>query len=85
MVSSGASQYWRLKGVRVRFQADLFENLDIQQGMELHYSRLTKEERRAFWLARYESNVVAWYWAFRGVIDIRNTIAEEPMATYSRE
>jgi len=82
---AGASQYWRLKRVRVRFQADPFENLNVQQDMELHYSERTKEDRRAFWLARYEINVVAWYWAFRGVIDIHETIAEEPMATYSRE
>jgi hypothetical protein len=82
---AGASQSWRLKRVCVRFQVDPFENLDVQQGMELHYSERTKEDRRTFWLARYESNVVAWYWAFRGVVDIHETIAEEPMATYSRE
>ena len=53
--------------------------------MEPLYSRLTEFERRAFWLARYDENIVAWYWDCRDLIDIRATIAEEPMRTHSRE
>jgi len=83
--TAGVVQSWRLEHLRAHFQVDPFEGLDGTQAPELHYSELTKEDRRAFWLARYEENVVAWYWAFRGAINIRETIAEEPMATYSRE
>ena len=78
-------QISRLEDIRASFQVDPFEDLDVQQGLELHYSECTKDERRTFWLARFERNVIAWYWAFRGIIDVHDTISEEPMATYSRE
>jgi hypothetical protein len=82
---AGAVQISRLRSIRSRFQVDPFEDLDVQESSEVHYFERTQDERRALWLARYEMNVVAWYWAFRGVVDIQETIAEEPMATYSRE
>ena len=81
---AGLVQITRLESLRARFEVDPFENLDLQF-LEPLYSRLTEFERRAFWLARYDENIVAWYWDCRDLIDIRATIAEEPMRTHSRE
>jgi hypothetical protein len=81
---AGLVQITRLESLRARFEANPFENLDVLV-LEVPYSRLTRNGKRKFWLARYDENIVAWYWDYRDLIDIRATIAEEPMATYSRE
>lgn len=46
---------------------------------------MTREQRRHFWLNRYDENVVAWYWDSIGLIDIRQTIEDEPMRSYSQD
>jgi hypothetical protein len=63
---------------------DPFHRLDADY-MEVVYYKLSKTSKDAFWLARYDENVVAWHWAFPGVMDIRATLAGEPFKTFSRQ
>jgi hypothetical protein len=73
----------RLKAVRNKIDVDPF--VGLAPTVERVYFRLETEERRQFWLDRYDEHVVGWYWPYRGLIDIEATIAAEPMKTYSRE
>jgi hypothetical protein len=77
-------QVGRLKTVRAVVNRDPFHRLDADY-MEVVYYKLSKTSKEAFWLARYDENVVAWYWAFPGVMDIRATLAGEPFKTFSRQ
>ena len=45
---------------------------------------MKKLEEENFWLNRYDANVVAWYWVFIGILDIHDTLENEPFNTYSR-
>jgi hypothetical protein len=45
---------------------------------------MDKLEEEIFWLNRYDANVVAWYWVFIGILDIHDTLENEPFNTYSR-
>jgi hypothetical protein len=83
--AAGAAQAARLEIIRDRFAADPFEGLDADDGMELPYSKLHNDVKKEFWLSRCDENVVAWYWQFRGVMDIRETVAHEPFRTYSQD
>lgn len=75
----------RLLALRRTVAVDPFPNLNQNMSTEpLYYERST-EEKRQFWLNRYNKNVMAWYWEGCGVTDIRATFEEEPMKTYSRE
>lgn len=73
----------RLRAIRNKTDVDPF--IDLTPTAERVYSRLETEERRQFWLDRYDEHVVGWYWLYRGLIDIEATIASEPMKTYSKE
>jgi hypothetical protein len=74
----------RLMGIRTELAADPFDNPDASDKEPL-YSELTRNAKQNFWLGRYDENVVAWHWTLRGVVDIRETIKEEPMKTYCKE
>ena len=80
----GAVQVARLRTVRAVVNRDPFRCLDADN-IEVVYYKLSKASKDAFWLARYDGNVVAWYWAFRDVMNIRATLAEEPFKAYSRQ
>jgi hypothetical protein len=77
-------QVARLKTVRAMVNRDPFHCLDADY-TEVVYYKLSKTSKDAFWLARYDENVVAWHWAFPGVMDIRATLAGEPFKTFSRQ
>jgi hypothetical protein len=74
----------RLMGIRTELAADPFDNPDASDKEPL-YSELTRNAKQNFWLGRYDENVVAWHWTLRGVVEIRETIKEEPMKTYCKE
>jgi len=82
---AGLVQISRLQQLCQLIQKDPFdfEGLDVDIKEE-PYWRLVDEKKKQFWLDRYNENVVAWYWTFRGVIDIKATIAKEPMKSYSK-
>lgn len=84
IIGKAAVQAERLKSSRERFAVDPFVGLDAD-GLELSYFKFDDTSRKALWLSCYDENVVAWYWQFRGVMDIRTTIAQEPFTIYSKE
>jgi hypothetical protein len=55
----GAVQVARLKTVRAVVNRDPFHRLDADY-MEVVYYKLSKTSKDAFWLARYDENVVAY-------------------------
>jgi len=80
----GAVRVARLQAVRAVVNTEPFLRLDADN-LEIVYFKLNKTLKDTFWLARYDENVVTWYWAFRGVMDIRATISQEPFESYSRQ
>jgi hypothetical protein len=83
----GAIQVKRLRGIRDRAGSDPFVGLevDLEAGEveeEPVYWELEMEARKQFWLERYDENIVAWYWEFRGVIDICETVSSEPFRIF---
>jgi hypothetical protein len=83
--ATGAAQAARLKIIRDHFAVDPFEGLNADDAMKLSYLKLHNNAKKEFWLSRYDENVVAWYWQFRGVMDILETITHEPFRTYSQD
>jgi len=80
----GAVQVARLKAVRAVVNTDPFLRLDADY-LEIVYFKLNKTQKDTSWLAKYDESVVAWYWPFRGVMDIRATISREPLQSYSKQ
>jgi hypothetical protein len=64
---------------------DPFAAVAAKMDNEEHYYRLDPAQKSKFWLDRYDDLIVAWYWDFRGIMDIEATLASEPMKTYSKE
>jgi hypothetical protein len=69
----------RLLAIRGKIMTDPFTAVAEKMEMEKHYWLLNAAQKTRFWLDRYDDLVVAWYWSFRGIMDIQATLAHEPM------
>jgi hypothetical protein len=74
----------RLRAVRTKFAIDPFVRLNPNQ-VSLVYFRLDRDAKKQFWLNRFNKNVVAWFWEFCGIMDIRETIRDHLFSNYCRE
>jgi hypothetical protein len=74
----------RLRAVRTKFAVDPFVRLNPNQ-VSLVYFRLDRDAKKQFWLNRFNKNVVAWFWEFCGIMDIRETISDHLFSNYCRE
>ena len=75
----------RLQVIRAKVMVDPFAAVAEAMDKEEPYYRLDPTQKSKFWLGRYDDLVLAWYWDFRGIMDIQATLASEPMKTYSKE
>jgi hypothetical protein len=73
----------RLDAIIATFNTDPF--VDLDPAREKLYIDLKNDERRLFWLAHYDDEVVAWNWLYIGLIDLSSTFRTGPMKKYSRE
>ncbi|KAM0696492.1 hypothetical protein Q7P36_003740 [Cladosporium allicinum] len=87
----GAIQTKRLRDIRDSLALDPFVGLEFDVDADTddaeedpRYWELNMKDRKQFWLDRYDENVVAWYWEFRGIFDICASITSEPFRTFSR-
>jgi hypothetical protein len=69
----------RLLAIRRKVMADPFAAVAEEMEMEKHCWLLNAAQKTRFWLDRYDDLVVAWYWSFRGIMDIQAFLAHEPM------
>jgi hypothetical protein len=69
----------RLLAIRGKIMVDPFTAVAEKMEMGEHYWRPDAAQKTKFWLDRYDDLVVAWYWEYRGIMDIQATLAHKPM------
>jgi hypothetical protein len=74
----------RLKAVRNKFSVHPFLRLNPNMVEPLYFEQ-TRDAKRQFWLNRFNENAVAWFWDFCGVMNIRESIGQQPFGNYCRE